>query len=74
MKVLDWVLGKTINYPSGSLHLGVLGIGYWVLGIGYWVLGIGYRHNLVRGGGESCACLTSILRGVAILLLASHNP
>ena len=50
MKVLDWVLGKTINYPSGSLHLEVLGIGYWVLGIGYWVLGIGYRHNLVRGG------------------------
>ena len=40
MKVLDWVLGKTINYPSGSLHLEVLGIGY--------------RHNLVRrGGGES---------------------
>ena len=68
MKVLDWVLGKTINYPSGSLHLGVLGIGYWVLGIGY-------RHKLVRGGGgESCACLTSILRGVAILLLVSHNP
>ena len=52
MKVLDWVLGKTINYPSGSLHLGVLGIGYWVLGIGYWVLGIGYRHKLVRGGGR----------------------
>ena len=41
MKVLDWVLGKTINYPSGSLHLEVLGIGYWVLGIGYWVLGTG---------------------------------
>ena len=61
MKVLDWVLGKTINYPNGSLHLEVLGIGY--------------RHNLVRGGGgESCACLTSILRGVAILLLVSHNP
>ena len=60
MKVLDWVLGKTINYPSGSLHLEVLGIGY--------------RHNLVRGRGESCACLTSILRGVAILLLVSHNP
>lgn len=39
MKVLDWVLGKTINYPSGSLHLEVLGIGY--------------RHNLVGGGGES---------------------
>ena len=37
MKVLDWVLGKAINYPSGSLHLEVLGIGY--------------RHNLVRGGG-----------------------
>ena len=47
MKVLDWVLGKTINYPSGSLHLEVLGIGYWVLGIGY-------RHNLVRGGGVLC--------------------
>ena len=45
MKVLDWVLGKTINYPSGSLHLEVLGIGYWVLGIGY-------RHNLVRRGGR----------------------
>ena len=45
MKVLDWVLGKTINYPSGSLHLEVLGIGYWVLGIGY-------RHNLVGGGGR----------------------
>ena len=52
MKVLDWVLGKTINYPSGSLHLEVLGIGYWVLGTGITWL----------GGGESCACLTSILR------------
>ena len=59
MKVLDWVLGKTINYPSGSLHLEVLGTG-----ITWWG----------GGGGESCACLTSILRGVAILLLASHNP
>ena len=51
MKVLDWVLGKTINYPSGSLHLEVLGIGYWVLGIGY-------RHNLVREGGERVLCLS----------------
>ena len=49
MKVLDWVLGKTINYSSGSLHLEVLGIGYWVLGIGYWVLGTG----ITWWGGES---------------------
>ena len=45
MKVLDWVLGKTINYPSGSLHLEVLGIGYWVLGTGITWLG---------GGGVLC--------------------
>ena len=46
MKVLDWVLGKTINYPSGSLHLEVLGIGY--------------RHNLVRGGGGESPVLVSL--------------
>ena len=60
MKVLDWVLGKTINYPSGSLHLEVLGIGYWVLGTGitWWgggrVLCLSHFHSKRSSNTSTC--------------------